>query len=653
MRASRSSIASTLAGLLTAVALILALAASDARATLRYGAVQISGNLETQQLFRIDQSRDEPFQAFNPIQQRNTFRLQYEHELVQAGFLLGALDVSSVAKKASLFLYYRGVYDSIYDIAPGPFLKSGDGSKAGGFERSFRGGERTDLAFENVLREAFVDLEVAKLPVSFRIGRQQIVWGNTVSIRAIDSTNALDLRWHFSQEAGILGKVGFSELRIPAWAIKMLVKLPSMGPFANNYFEAFDIPFEFNPTKFNAAPAPWGLPFRLPFRAGQIRVVQGQNLQICYDPTGSKAANDGSVPDGVPNPLGPDTVDFQQAPATGLCPTEGLPVSDRRHGLYDRHDIGDVNQFGARYGGTFNPIGLGFTLSYQYRRHIFDATGGTVAKSFDNLVGANALDFVQLDAVESPGRINHTTTDPITGETKTALGFVRVPIEFYYPYVSVFGVTLDYFEEFTGAVYNLEAAFSKGVPITTKNRDPRVPGMRRTWESEIGVLIDRPTWIRFLNPRSTFTVLLQGNLSWVPDREKVTMGTNRFANPPSMAIVPISGDVGSPSSDEIPGLFRDELTLDQRAKYEYLTVLAISTFYRGGSIAPLVAWVSNWNYAPAMELQFLLQYLFTPDIIIEPGFRIFWTNKRTVDDRYSIGRMGGRSEVQLKMTYQF
>jgi hypothetical protein len=48
-----------------------------------------------------------------------------------------------------------------------------------------------------------------------------------------------------------------------------------------------------------------------------------------------------------------------------------------------------------------------------------------------------------------------------------------------------------------------------------------------------------------------------------------------------------------------------------------------------------------------------VQYLLTPNFIIEPGFRVFWTNGRTVDDRYSIGRMSGRSEVQLKTTYQF
>ena len=628
-------------------ALLAALCSDEARATFRYGPVQVSGNIESQQLFRIDQNRDETFQAFNPIQQRNTFRLQYEHDLIEAGSLLGAIDVSSIAKKASFFAYYRFVYDSIYDIAPGPFLKGGDGSKGGSFERSFDGGERHALAFENVLREVFLDLELSKLPVSFRIGRQQIVWGNTVAIRAVDTVNALDLTWHFSQEAGILGKVGFSELRIPAWAIKMLVRLPSVGPFSENFVEVFDIPFEFRPTKVSFVPAPWGLPFRLPFRAGQIRQVQGQNLQLCFDPTGNSAPNDA---DG--NPLTPDEIDFSDAPETGLCPTEGLRVTDRRRGNYDPHDPRDVNQFGVRYSGTYSPIALGFGLSYKYQRHIFDTNGGTIAKAFNSLVASNALGYLQPSLLEL-GTPTHSTTDPVTGETKTALGFVRVPMEFYYPYVSIFGLTMDYFEEFTGSVLNLEIAASKGVPIGSVDVDPAVPGMRRTWEVEAGLLVDRPTWIRFLNPRSTFNVLLQGNLSMVPDRKKVRTGVNPFAFPPSSVVGPIAGDVGSPSSDSVPGLFRDELTLDQRAKYEYLTVLGLQTFYWGGSLSPVVVWVSNWNYAPTMQWQLFLQWLPSPNVILEPGFRIFWTNGRTVDDRYSIGRMAGRSEFQLKMTYQF
>jgi hypothetical protein len=605
----------------------------EALATMRYGPIQISGNLESQQLLRIDESTSSVFDAANLVQQRNVFRLQYEHELVKRGQLFETISVPGV-KQAGFFAYYRAVYDSIYDIAPGPFLRANDGSKAGGFS-TFSNRERHALAFENTLREVFVDLELSRLPVSFRIGRQQIVWGNTVNFRALDSTNALDLSWHFQQEAGILGKVGFSELRIPAWAVKMLVRLPSAGPFSGGYLEAFDIPFEFTPTRLRFLPRPWGLPLRNPFRGGLAVPVNTPAgpvfLQPCFDRTGSRLPND---EDG--NPLTPTRVDFSDANESGFCPTRGLQESRLSQGIYDAHDPTDVNQFGVRYGGSFDPLQLGFTLNYKYQRHVADATGATLAKTFGSLVQSSPLSYLQ----PAP----HVTTDALTGKQTPVLGYLRIPIEFYYPYVSILGLSLDYFESFTAAVYNFEIAATKGVPIATLNPDPKVPGLRRTWEYEVGLLVDRPTWIRFLNPRSTWTVLAQGNLSMIPDRQEVIqIAPGRFAG----------GDVGAPSSVTIPGQFRDQAKLDQRRRFEYLTLVAMTTFYRGGSLAPLIGWVSDWTDAPAMEWQAFLQILPTQSLIIEPGFRIFWTNGRTVDDRYSVARMTGRSEIQLKTTYQF
>ncbi|MGH7803724.1 MAG: hypothetical protein ACREQJ_05205, partial [Candidatus Binatia bacterium] len=96
------------------LALAATFVAGNAWATIRYGPVQISGNIESQQLFRLDKSKDETFQAFNLVQQRNTFRIQYEHELVQNGKFLDSLELPFV-KSASAFLYYRFVYDSAYD----------------------------------------------------------------------------------------------------------------------------------------------------------------------------------------------------------------------------------------------------------------------------------------------------------------------------------------------------------------------------------------------------------------------------------------------------------------------------------------------------------------------------------------------------------
>lgn len=596
--------------------------ASTAMATIRYGPVQLSGNIESQQLFRLDESKSEIFQSFNLVQQRNTFRLQYEHELVQNGRFLDSLDIPFL-KSASAFLYYRFVYDSVYDIAPGPFLRAQDGSKAGSFD-GFSGGERKDIAFENVLREAFVDLDLAKWPVSFRIGRQQIVWGNTVNFRAMDSVNALDLSWHLQQEAGILGKVGFSELRVPSWAFKMLVDIGSMGPLSNMLIEAYDIPFEFQPTEVAFLPKPWSVNVRLPFRPGLgIEIAPGVNVQPCFDRTGNVQTNAAASSSGR-------TPDFGETKETGFCDSANLPVSDLRDGLYDEHDPRDVNQFGVRLGGTVTDLGLGFTLNYLRRRHLSDATGGAVAKAHAGVVNANQLGFVQLDALANPLAPTHTAIDPLTGEQTTYVGYVRIPIEFYYPYLNVFGATFDYFDEFTAAVYNLEVVASHGVPISSTTDSA---GIRRVWEMEMALLIDRPTWIRFLNPRATWTVLAQTNVSFIP----------------------FHGDdlVGAPNSVTIPGQFGDELRFDERRQVEILSLIAMTTFYWGGSLSPLVSMAIDWSNAPGFLWQAFVQYLPRPDIIIEPGVRVFWTDKRTVDDRYQVTKNTGRSEFQLKVTYQF
>jgi hypothetical protein len=207
---------------------------------------------------------------------------------------------------------------------------------------------------------------------------------------------------------------------------------------------------------------------------------------------------------------------------------------------------------------------------------------------------------------------------------------VRIPVEFYFPYVNVFGLSLDYFDSWTSAVYNVEVAASQGVPIASVD-DPR--GLRRTWEMEMALLVDRPTWIRPLNPRSTWNVLAQLSASFLPFHE--------------------DGDVGVPNSETIPGQFGDGTRLDRRRQVEMLSIFAMQTFYWGGSLSPLVSMVVDWSNAPAFSWQAFLQYLPRPDVIIEPGVRIFWTDGRVVDDRYQVSKNAGRSEFQLKLTYQY
>ncbi|MGH7819681.1 MAG: hypothetical protein ACREQ9_07905, partial [Candidatus Binatia bacterium] len=105
-----------------AVFVATVLSASQALATFRYGPVQVSGNFQTQNLFRVPD-----LDQLSVVQQRNTFRLQYEHQLIEGGLLFKDFAVPLV-NEANFFAYYRFVYDSIFDIAPGGNLEASDGS---------------------------------------------------------------------------------------------------------------------------------------------------------------------------------------------------------------------------------------------------------------------------------------------------------------------------------------------------------------------------------------------------------------------------------------------------------------------------------------------------------------------------------------------
>ena len=602
------------------------LLAGEAGARISSGPVSISGNLETQNILRVPDVDEWSF-----VQQRNTLRLEYDHALIQKGSLLGMADVSFL-RQAKFFTYYRLVYDTIYDLAPGPRLEAADGSRGGALHdigpiRGVARNARTDVALENNIREMYLDFDLMSLPVSFRLGKQQIVWGNAnLNQRALDSVNALDLTWHFNFESGLLGRVGFSELRRTAWTAKMLVNLGDWGPLGNVFLEAYDIPFEFHPTKVRFLPHPWSYAGRNPFRGGQVIPVQGGlvNLMPCFDFTGNPAINSDVT-----------GIDFESSLATGKCPTPGLQVSRAEQGLYDQNDPSDVNQVGARVGALL-PYSIGMTLNYMYRRAIGDVSGTgtarqTAATAFASTQGQ--IDYVHLFATDNPATPTRDVIDPATGETRTVQGIIRIPIEFYMPYVHVFGVSLDYFEEHIAGVINAEMAWTHDNPIVSNNIPEDPMSVRRTDMVLAALSLDRPTWITPLNKGRVFDIQSQLNIGWQPFHDDLL--------------------VGSPASKSIPGQFRDEVSVDELEELTLLTAVVMNTTYWGGSLIPAFGWISDWSVAPMMRWDFILQYLPNPWLILETQFRVGWTNGRTVDDRFRQGFLRRRDELILKAVYQF
>src|SRR5574341_1467334 len=45
---------------------------------------------------------------------------------------------------------------------------------------------RSNLKFENRMREAYIDLKLKDTPLSFRLGRQQVIWGESDQFRLMD-----------------------------------------------------------------------------------------------------------------------------------------------------------------------------------------------------------------------------------------------------------------------------------------------------------------------------------------------------------------------------------------------------------------------------------------------------------------------------------
>ena len=165
------------------------------------------------------------------VQQRNTLRLGLRWNALRDAESRG-IDVGFLAD-ARLVLAYRGVYDGIYSYAPVFRERDLRGRKPGrAAERDLRDlsvDTRQTLAFENHMREAYIDVTARAWPLRIRIGRQQVVWGEADLFRMLDRANPLDTSWHFGEEIPPPA-FGWDDLRIPLWMVRGWLALGAIGP---------------------------------------------------------------------------------------------------------------------------------------------------------------------------------------------------------------------------------------------------------------------------------------------------------------------------------------------------------------------------------------------------------------------------------------
>jgi hypothetical protein len=639
-------------------------------ATMKFGTLQLSGNLETENSIRTPD-----FSTADFVMNRNTARLRVDWDWVDRGKFMDGFDVPFV-KRSKLYLLYRGVYDGFYEVAPGgrqvgvtrfddlvggPIAGNRAGSLIGdcadpsslaggclrdGLYTRMSGHARAAAKIENRLREAYVDLKLQDLPLSFRIGRQQVIWGESDQFRLMDIWNPLDLSWHLVHEP-------FEELRVPMWLIKGLYDFDEIGPVSNAFFELVYNPFDFHAgTKASFLPHPWGAPFPDPTRPGQVQTLFPQayvaehGLYAKTDPQTGKPAS---------SYLGSPVFDLQ-----GTSVTKG-----------DFHkNPAEASEVGWRFHGVLSN-GLEFTLNHLYgRSRGIGAIAGTPAKLKMQSV------YIQSE-------------EPDLGTFEgIPVKRVAVTAKYMHPYSHIFGFTANYFDgDFTQIVFRLETAYQLGAAVQTIEDEKRVPVLyggpggipapflaplgfdkRNVWAGMVG--FDRPTWIRFLNPRATWMLSGQAFWSYIDGRVGVlrdahqTAGESPYFTPAAHSRTPqgLSGTgIGfwdSGPSAGLPERLQDGTyagNQDKVRRWESLMTLGMTSFYRGGTVVPFLTLVwdpGNENFEAAFDLQ----YFYTNDIVFmlqEKYFTDLHGGPPSLDPWGVGGLAARRDETILKVTYQF
>jgi hypothetical protein len=624
MKGSRRHGDRTDARLLVAVGVLsAALSATPVLATVRLhdlglGPLELSGNVQTQNILRHENTDKWQF-----IQQRNVFRTRVDWDMIQGSYLAGKFKVPGI-RKAKFFMLYRFVYDSIYDYTPQTipqrdfrrtdtkqlFATAGIPDKF----RKLEGIPRDTLdayKFENTLREVYIDLGLKKIPLSLRVGRQQIVWGETDNFRMLDRVNPLDLTWHFIHEIPAPA-FGWDEIRRPFWMLKGLYNLGALGPLSQTFFEFYWNPGDWHPVKHSFLPRPWG-------------------LQI-YDPLENRA--DGAfryAPCNVSPIINPDT-------GFGMCTKLMKGTRLFEQGDYDNFDPINNSQVGARL-HALTPQGIEFTLNYFWQRW----------------AGDDGTNYAQLKGLTVFNR-QEPNLDPNTIKGNALLAEGIFPAEFYTPYVNTVGLSMNYSdEEYTQTVYRMETILDFGVPFYDRGVrtvvDDLLPGVREKnmWKGMIG--FDRFQWIRFLNKKSTF--FITGQFFWhhlinnpdCPDAVGPNFGTNGRSC--------LTGGTDLPSVARPKSVsFRDKIR-----DWESLFTLATFTFYKGGAIVPVagaaVDYVNHWSTLAFWSLDYFLR----PNLAVNLSQRYLLNPTGENGPIFSTWGLTdlnrNRSETALRVTYAF
>ena len=199
----------------------------------------VSGELQTRGSWRTEGSEgftSPSVAAGNLVQHRTLLYLEVRHDLRKVNWPANF--------KVKYHLRARFLYEGIYDYGPENFQDLPNDNHVRDID---------DFKWDAALWEAYVD--ISRGPLFFRLGRQNLSWGETDVFRLLDSINPLDDTF-----GGIFEDL--DDRRIPLIMARSSYNFGKVGPIQSFTLEGFWVPGAIDN---NVAPqAPPGTPYALP-----------------------------------------------------------------------------------------------------------------------------------------------------------------------------------------------------------------------------------------------------------------------------------------------------------------------------------------------------------------------------------------------------
>jgi len=417
------------------------------------------------------------------------------------------------------------------------------------------------------MRELYVD---ATLPfdggneLNFRIGRQQVVWGRTDLFRVLDQINPIDYSIQNIYEE-------FEDSRIPMGMFSAEYRMGAVGSMDDLNFQAIWKFEDFRPHNLGQGGQPYSI-----LGAGNLF----RALSTCWDfgcTVGNFAPNQ-TFGAALPPPIG------LGAPVTGGGNASGMLAT-----TFPAHVIGirsaqmpdnalDSPEIGIRLEGLYR--GVGFSLNYlTFHQQLPSLHGGSA--------GPAAINPFLCDPALNPvcGGLSAAAGEEfLTEEPRPYL----LAFDIHFPRVNLVGASADLYVEAMKSSIRLEVAHTSGEEFPNTLR-PELFSESNVLRWVVGV--DRPTFIRFLNPNRSFLFSLQVFGQHLLDHELITTPAGEAGMPDwknnILATLLIQG-----------GYYSDRLTPTILMAYDFQAHAYV--------LGPSVSWLfsDNWSMVLGANLKF-------------------------------------------------